>query len=38
MQNEAGRLAMPKTAAVQAGKSEQPRTDEQMFSDALLGR
>ena len=38
MQNEAGRLAMPKTAAVQAGKSEQPRSDEQMFSDALLGR
>ena len=38
MQNQAERLAMPKTAAVQAGKAEQPRTDEQMFSDALLGR
>tara|TARA_R100000808_G_scaffold20813_1_gene44952 strand:- start:110 stop:967 length:858 start_codon:yes stop_codon:yes gene_type:complete len=38
MQNQAERLAMPKTAAVQAGKAEQPRSDEQMFSDALLGR
>jgi hypothetical protein len=38
MQNQAQRLAIPKTAAVQTGKAEQPRTDEQMFSDALLGR
>tara|TARA_X000001388_G_scaffold51293_1_gene37143 strand:+ start:2230 stop:3102 length:873 start_codon:yes stop_codon:yes gene_type:complete len=38
MQNQAGRLAVPKTAAVQTGQSEQPRSDEQLFSDALLGR
>ena len=38
MQNQAQRLAIPKTAAVQTGKAEQPRSDEQMFSDALLGR
>ena len=38
MQNQAERLAVPKTAAVQTGKAEQPRTDEQLFSDALLGR
>ena len=38
MQNQAQRLNVPRAAAVQTGKSEQPRTDEQMFSDALLGR
>ena len=38
MQNQAGRLAVPKTAAVQTGQAEQPRTEEQLFSDALLGR
>ena len=38
MQNQAERLSVPKTAAVQTGKAEQPRTDEQLFSDALLGR
>tara|TARA_R100001443_G_scaffold41580_1_gene55009 strand:+ start:5368 stop:6207 length:840 start_codon:yes stop_codon:yes gene_type:complete len=38
MQNEAERLSVPKTAVVQSGKAEQPRTDEQLFSDALLGR
>ena len=38
MQNQAERLAVPKTAAVQTGKAEQPRTDEQLFSDALLGK
>lgn len=38
MQNQAERLAVPKTAVVQAGKAEQPRTEEQLFSDALLGR
>ena len=38
MQNQAERLAVPRTAAVQTGKAEQPRTDEQLFSDALLGR
>ena len=38
MQNQAERLAVPKTAAVQTGKAEQPRSDEQLFSDALLGR
>jgi len=38
MQNQAQRLAVPKDPSVITGKSEQPRTDEQMFSDALLGR
>ena len=38
MQNQAERLAVPKTAAVQSGTAEQPRTEEQLFSDALLGR
>jgi len=38
MQNQAQRLAVPRTAVVQTGKAEQPRTDEQVFSDALLGR
>jgi len=38
MQNQANRLNVPKTAAVQTGQAEQPRNDEQMFSDALLGR
>jgi hypothetical protein len=38
MQNQAQRLAVPRTAVVQSGKAEQPRTDEQVFSDALLGR
>jgi len=38
MQNQAERLSVPKTAVVQSGTAEQPRTDEQLFSDALLGR
>ena len=38
MQNQANRLSVPKTAAVQTGQAEQPKSDEQMFSDALLGR
>ena len=38
MQNQANRLNVPKTTAVQTGQAEQPRTDEQLFSDALLGR
>tara|TARA_R110002051_G_scaffold66090_3_gene119828 strand:- start:1813 stop:2646 length:834 start_codon:yes stop_codon:yes gene_type:complete len=38
MQNQSQRLAVPRTAVVQSGKAEQPRNDEQMFSDALLGR
>lgn len=38
MQNQAERLSVPKTAVVQSGTSEQPRTEEQLFSDALLGR
>ena len=38
MQNQANRLNVPKTAAVQTGQADEPRTDEQAFSDALLGR
>ena len=38
MQNQAQRLSVPKDPSVITGKSEQPRTDEQAFSDALLGR
>ena len=38
MQNQAERLSVPKTAVVQSGTAEQPRTEEQLFSDALLGR
>jgi len=38
MQNEAQRLSVPKTAVVQSGQAEQPRSDAQLFSDALLGR
>lgn len=38
MQNQANRLNVPKTAVVQNGQAEQPRTDEQLFSDALLGK
>jgi hypothetical protein len=38
MQNQAQRLSVPKDPSVITGKSEQPRTDEQQFSDALLGR
>lgn len=38
MQNQADRLNVPRPAAVQTGKAEQPRSDEQLFSDALLGR
>ena len=38
MQNQANRLSVPKTAVVQTGQAEQPKSDEQMFSDALLGR
>ena len=38
MQNQAERLSIPKPVAVVNGKSEQPRSEEQLFSDALLGR
>ena len=38
MQNQAQRLSVPKDPSVITGKSEQPRTEEQQFSDALLGR
>ena len=38
MQNQANRLSVPKTAVVQTGQAEQPRSDEQSFSDALLGK
>ncbi len=38
MQQQANRLNVPRTAAVQTGQAEQPRSDEQLFSDALLGR
>ena len=38
MQNQANRLNVPKTTAVQTGQAEQPRSEEQLFSDALLGR
>ena len=38
MQNQAERLSIPKTAAVQTGKAEQPRTDEQLFNDAFFGK
>jgi hypothetical protein len=38
MQNQAQRLSVPKDPSVITGKSEQPRTEEQSFSDALLGR
>ena len=38
MQNQAERLSIPKTAAVQTGKAEQPRSDEQLFNDAFFGK
>ena len=38
MQKQSERLSVPKTAAVQKGRPEGTRTDEQMFSDALLGK
>ena len=38
MQNQAQRLSVPKDPSVITGKSEQPRTEEQSFNDALLGR
>ena len=38
MQRQSERLSVPKTASVQRGKPESVRTDEQLFSDALLGR
>ena len=38
MQNQAQRLSVPKDPSVITGKSEQPRTEEQSFSDTLLGR
>jgi hypothetical protein len=38
MQNQRERMNLPRTASVQPGKSEQPRNDEQFFSDALLGK
>ncbi len=38
MQNQAERLSIPRPVAVVNGKSEQPKDQAQMFSDALLGR
>ena len=38
MQNQSQRLAVPRTAAVQTGKAEQPRSDEQLFNDAFFGK
>jgi len=38
MQNQAERLTIPRTAAVQTGKAEQPRSDEQLFNDAFFGK
>jgi len=38
MQNEAERLSVPKPAVVQSGTAEQPRDEQQLFSDALLKR
>jgi hypothetical protein len=38
MQNQAERLAIPKTAAVQSGKPEQARSDQQLFNDAFFGK
>jgi|TARA_R110000824_G_scaffold114532_7_gene265129 hypothetical protein len=38
MQNQAQRLSVPRDPSVITGKSEQPRSEEQSFSDALLGR
>ena len=38
MQNQAERLSIPKTAAVQTGKAEQPRNEEQLFNDAFFGK
>jgi len=38
MQNQAQLAQVPRPAAIQPGQVEQPRTEEQMFSDALLGR
>ena len=38
MQNQAQRLSVPRTATVQSGRAENPRSEAQSFSDALLGR
>ena len=38
MQNQAQRLAIPRTATVQTGRPEPTRTDEQKFSDAFFGK
>ena len=38
MQNQAERLAIPKTAAVQSGKPEQARSEQQLFNDAFFGK
>jgi hypothetical protein len=38
MQNQAERLNVPKTAAVQSGKAEEPKSDEQLFNDFLLNK
>jgi hypothetical protein len=38
MQKQAERLAVPRTAAVQTGKSEEPRDEQQKFNDAFFGR
>lgn len=38
MQKQAERLSVPKTAAVQTGKAEEPRSEQQKFNDAFFGR
>ena len=38
MQKQAERLSVPKTAAVQTGKAEEPRDEQQKFNDAFFGR
>ena len=38
MQNQSQRLAVPRTAAVQTGKAEQPRSEQQQFNDAFFGK
>ena len=38
MQNQSQRLSVPRTAAVQTGKAEEPRDEQQKFNDAFFGR
>ena len=38
MQKQAERLSVPRTAAVQTGKAEEPRDEQQQFNDAFFGR